>query len=327
MTELQAFARSFSLAQPLFSFVDVGSGKERADHKIRETLRLYLPNAQCKHVFFGPCHDNGYLPVLEPLRRDAAVASRITLLETSPAEPGFKELGLKRLRLSRTFRDDDLPALRPAGALSPAVTATSWRTPSGIHGNSTTFVPKSTGPASSTDSAASSVTNSASWATIGKVGAAAKSISIAPKKSAPARSHILLNADDERLDPELPRTDSAAEARFYDRLNSVGKVCNDYYLLGKCAAGEYCDYLHSERLTPGELLVLRYKARGRSCPRRQGCTDIDCIFGHHCKFGRSCYLENCWFANTHNMDLTPAKRLYEDGTEEWLPGYLQNVGA
>ena len=46
----------------MFSFIDVGSGKERADHKIRETLRLFLPIAQCKHVFFGPCHDNGYLP-------------------------------------------------------------------------------------------------------------------------------------------------------------------------------------------------------------------------------------------------------------------------
>lgn len=33
--DLHAFARSFSLNQPLFSFVDVGSGKERADHKIK----------------------------------------------------------------------------------------------------------------------------------------------------------------------------------------------------------------------------------------------------------------------------------------------------
>ena len=59
--ELAAFGRAFGLAQPLFSFIDVGSGKEHADHKVRETLRLFLPNNQCKHVWFGPMHDNGYL--------------------------------------------------------------------------------------------------------------------------------------------------------------------------------------------------------------------------------------------------------------------------
>ena len=63
MANLAEFGRGFGAARPLFNFIDVGRGKERADHKIRESLRLYLPNAQCRHVFFGPCHDNGYLNV------------------------------------------------------------------------------------------------------------------------------------------------------------------------------------------------------------------------------------------------------------------------
>lgn len=33
--DLQAFTRSFSMNKPLFNFVDVGKGKERADHKIK----------------------------------------------------------------------------------------------------------------------------------------------------------------------------------------------------------------------------------------------------------------------------------------------------
>lgn len=33
--EMAAFARAFSLNKALFSFIDVGSGKERADHKVR----------------------------------------------------------------------------------------------------------------------------------------------------------------------------------------------------------------------------------------------------------------------------------------------------
>ena len=33
--QLRAFAQGFSVNQPLFSIIDVGHGKERADHKIK----------------------------------------------------------------------------------------------------------------------------------------------------------------------------------------------------------------------------------------------------------------------------------------------------
>lgn len=33
--EMAPFARAFGLNQPLFNFIDVGSGKERADYKVR----------------------------------------------------------------------------------------------------------------------------------------------------------------------------------------------------------------------------------------------------------------------------------------------------
>lgn len=36
--EMAPFARAFSLNKSLFSFIDVGSGKERADHKVRGIL-------------------------------------------------------------------------------------------------------------------------------------------------------------------------------------------------------------------------------------------------------------------------------------------------
>lgn len=37
-TELRVFAQRFSVNQPLFSVIDVGQGKERADHKIKGTI-------------------------------------------------------------------------------------------------------------------------------------------------------------------------------------------------------------------------------------------------------------------------------------------------
>lgn len=37
--------------------------------------------------------------------------------------------------------------------------------------------------------------------------------------------------------------------------------------------GEYCDYRHGKVLVGGELLVLKHKARSRTCPQRGWCRD------------------------------------------------------
>ncbi|KAF2484173.1 hypothetical protein BDY17DRAFT_122803 [Neohortaea acidophila] len=323
VNDVLEFGRSFGLAQPLFTFIDAGSGKERADHKVRETLRLYLPNAQCKHVFFGPCNDNGYLPVLEGYKRD--YASRLTLIETRPAEPGFVALGLRRVRFPRVFRSDNLPGGKPFFMSSPPATVASppsappSRSTSGVSMQpmSASFVPRNPSPAPSADS------GNSTWATIGKSVPNPKTIHLATKKVPPRRC-ILLNVYDERRDAELPRCDTGAERRFAETLKHDGKYCNNFHLTGKCEshqsspsisarqanavtppgeAGEYCDYRHGAKLSPGEHLVLKTKARSRTCPDRSACRDLDCTFGHHCRFGPGCTMENCWFAWTHDMDM------------------------
>lgn len=302
--ELQAFGRSFGLAHPLFNFIDVGSGKERADHKIRETLRLFLPLAQCKHIFFGPCHDNGYLPVLEPLKRDPTASSRITLVETTPAETGFLALGFNRAKFPKVFRDTYLPSRSTGPVNSPQPMTLPMRTAS-IQNGTSPFTPQATPSAVTTSKHTSPdpmPAEAGSWATVGKA-TGPKSIDIAPKKVAPRR-HVVLNADDERLDAPLPRPDPAAEKRFLARTKEQGKSCNNYHLTGHCPTGQYCDYTHGERLSPGEVLVMKHKARSITCGQRHLCRDPDCIYGHHCKFGgKGCFADNCWFGDTHYMDL------------------------
>ncbi|CAK1354150.1 unnamed protein product [Cercospora beticola] len=331
--ELLAFGRSFGLAQPLFSFVDVGGGKERADHKLREHLRLYLRIGQCKHIFFAPCHDNGYLPVLESYRREHA--SRMTLIETRPAEPGYVELGLRRIQMPTLFRSDNLPGgpvksmptvaleapTKFAGmsnaVLSPQPKKLPNRTGLSTQAQNAAIMPKAPSPAPSNES------NGSSWATIGKNGGPTKTINIAPQKK-PNRRSILVNRYNERIDEDLPRTDPAAENRFQKRTETYGKHCNSYHLLGRCERGEYCDYHHGEKLTAGERLVLMHKARSLSCPKKIACVDPICPYGHHCKYGGGhCYFDRCYYADTHTMDLEPAKKIYEDGSEEWLPNCLE----
>ena len=131
--ELRAFAQHFSVNQPLFSIIDVGQGKERADHKIKgtkyilkpaatkrltwcltEMLRTFSDNPTCRHIVFGGCHDAGYLLNLEHFKHNMLKASRITLLETTPAYRGFTDLtNFKRARFDDVFKNEALPDYAP----------------------------------------------------------------------------------------------------------------------------------------------------------------------------------------------------------------------
>jgi hypothetical protein len=53
--QLRTFAQGFSVNQPLFSIIDVGHGKERADHKIKGTafgtlLLVLLIRCDCRNA-------------------------------------------------------------------------------------------------------------------------------------------------------------------------------------------------------------------------------------------------------------------------------------
>lgn len=177
----------------------------------------------------------------------------------------------------------------------------------------------STSPA---PSASSQAPSASSWATIGK-GTTGKSFDVS-SRPAPKKRYLLLNAYDERLDPDLPKADGRAWERFTDLTQTKGRnFCNSHHLGDKCESGEYCEYLHGPKLTNGELLVLKNKARSIYCANKSYCRDIDCYLGHHCKFGNTCSTSKCRFGDTHNVDLEPARRYYEDGSEEWLPQFLE----
>jgi hypothetical protein len=116
VSQLRAFVTGFSSRRAFFDFVDVGAGKERADHKIRgrdacaertfvsclpadclaESVKFYIESLQCNHIVLGCCHDSGYAPFLGQFVADNSASERITLLEGSPFPPSIKALGFKR---------------------------------------------------------------------------------------------------------------------------------------------------------------------------------------------------------------------------------------
>jgi hypothetical protein len=77
-------------------------------------LRTFSDNPTCRHIVFGGCHDAGYLLNLEHFKHNMPKASRITLLETTPAYRGFTDLAnFKRARFDDVFKNEPLPDYAP----------------------------------------------------------------------------------------------------------------------------------------------------------------------------------------------------------------------
>ncbi|CAN9132075.1 unnamed protein product [Alternaria alternata] len=297
--ELRAFAQRFSVNQPLFSVIDVGHGKERADHKIKEMLRTFSDNPTCRHIIFGGCHDAGYLLNLEHFKHNAAKAGRITLLETTPAYRGFTDLvNFKRTRFDDVFRNEPLPDYTPPtngfGQLavqSPVQPVAQpqplSRSVTNDNNTSPTFIPRapvvSPSPSVTPVSAAtpSESNGDSSWATVGKSGAPENgNISVVPTTTATKKNtkkkYAYYNKAGQRLDEPLPPKDPSAVASLEARMKKVGKkMCNHWHLGGHCENGKFCHFQHEPKLTTAELNALRYKTRSLACKNRY-CENIDC---------------------------------------------------
>jgi hypothetical protein len=233
--EFRAFVQGFNVNQPLFNFVDVGHGKERADNKLRETLRSFIDNPTCKHIIFGGCHDAGYLNNLEPYKHDDNKASRITLLESTPYYPGFTKLpsSFKRAKFDGVFKSDPLPEFGPPVQPSSTKVPTVERSV----GISRTVSNKSASPTNPTRSeptpAVRSPSNTSltsggseftqgSWATVGKKDEGKSSkINVASKKNTKKKKYAYYNKDGHRLDEPLPVFDKTAGDSIKMRMQKV----------------------------------------------------------------------------------------------------------
>jgi len=101
--DFEAFLCGFNQASPWFSIVDVGQGKEAADAKLREHLRVLTRNPQIVRVFFGGGHDNGYASTLNYLQTEGLL-EKVTLLrgyEVLAKE--LQSLNLPQLKIEGVF--------------------------------------------------------------------------------------------------------------------------------------------------------------------------------------------------------------------------------
>ena len=78
-------------------------------------FRLFVDNHQCKHIFFGGCHDGDYVSMLAPYRDET---NRITLIKAAITNPEYEGLGLSLKELPSVFMSMSIED-RPLSPIEP----------------------------------------------------------------------------------------------------------------------------------------------------------------------------------------------------------------
>ncbi|KAK2614946.1 hypothetical protein N8I77_001734 [Diaporthe amygdali] len=335
-TDLQKFASGFGRANSLFSFVDVGYGKDKADHKCQAMLKQMLHATSCRHVFFGPCRDNGYLNILEEYKHDPVKRDKLTLVTTEPAGAGFVSLGFKIVDLPSVFRSepmDNISTRYPTSPVSPmyhdigiqpfppARGPTPGPGQYAMSAGSNSSAPSVSNGNGSVNSGASS--GGSTWAVTAKLSNGPVIDIYSKQKPLPKLKYALFNAANMRVDERLPAADPTALRSLENKARSQGcNFCNYYHLTGSCDKNDKCEYQHEAKLSQSERLALWHKSRGIVCSDQQWCESPYCLSGHHCKNvydGRACiWGTRCFFKDTHESDVKATLKVFEDGTREDL---------
>ncbi len=290
--KLQAFIQGFNNGQSLYNMEDVGDAKEAADRKVRSAFELMAYNRQCRHIILGGCHDNGYLSWLEEFNENPDI-TRVSLLETYPARPGYRSLNWKIWNFPDVFRSAPIRKEDHSRAL---------RSPKLLNHDQADLV---TVPVTS----GNKIHNGAGQQTDSLSSAAERAPSSSPKYKI-ARLDIPyfeVNELGERIDDKLPDYSPAGKEGVEAMIKASKKhLCNFYYLSpsGCTNSDEACKHHHGRPITEEERKYLRTLARGIACRDGIACMDPDCFFGHNCRYGASCKLgDKCKFAGSHGIDM------------------------
>ncbi|PGH00915.1 hypothetical protein AJ79_08070 [Helicocarpus griseus UAMH5409] len=311
---VEDFTRGFNGSRLLFDFVDVGTGKDRADDKIAEVFKLHLYNCHCHQIFLGCSHDNGYARLLEDTLADRELIGRISLIEGVPFERELVPIksSYRVTKFEDLFRTSKIVTHPQSwndrnGSSNPSIPslssghmpALSPNTPS----NNLSRIPSSSAAPSNGTS------TPPTWAATAGAGAQGPFTDLtASKPSSPSPPKVERNKYGQRVD----RLDFKTIPK--DELNRVKKLklCNLYYLLGDCP-NLSCYHTHDHKLSKNERVVLHAVARMTPCRFGTDCDDPGCIYGHRCPQSevgkKDCYWgSNCRFDTaSHGIDTTIVK--------------------
>ncbi|EPE33630.1 hypothetical protein GLAREA_06643 [Glarea lozoyensis ATCC 20868] len=244
LDDVSQFWIGFTRRFPTFEFMDIGSGREEVDHRLRKVLSLNIDNIQCKHVILACGHDSGYAGALREYS-NTTNGARISLLETEKMRHEITTLGFKSTTMFRSLFQNDYisaPALpRPELYSKKLAGPVLQQTGSGVGG----LAP---------------VTEERLVANVARLGP------------------VLFDSTGKRVDRPLSVDENLLKAmRKHD-------FCHWHYLRADCVKPCVRRHDYRRPVSDKEFDAIWYLSRFGKCNkmRRMGgnCTDDKCIFGH-----------------------------------------------
>ncbi|KAF8717267.1 Zinc finger protein, partial [Rhizoctonia solani] len=248
-----AFISGFNTASPLMSMLDVGAGKEAADAKIRELMRIFVRFPHVKRVYFGGGHDNGYTSNLATLQTEGYLDKIVLLQGYTEVAAEIKTLPLERLENNGLFLT---VKLSNKTALASGV------------------IPPSTPPIIRTKSSAKSPAPVHSVPTLLK-----SPIKVPTGRNSKANVTAL----------KLPLTPDVFPMTKI--LAVKPRACNLHYLTKKGCNMEECNYGHDYEFSKEMLADFRELVGQNPClsvNKGLECKDLECPSAHRCPQGPNC---------------------------------------
>ncbi|KAJ4983239.1 CCCH zinc finger dna binding protein [Stagonosporopsis vannaccii] len=342
--DFEDFVRGFTQAKTMFDFIDVGAGKDRADEKIIENLKIFSQDYHCRRLLFGCSHDNGYARVLEESCDKPEIVNKVVLLEGVPFEKELLPLPYSTKKFSSIFRQSKLVVWNSSAPVpDQAHIITGKESPRHVVYDISTGLPgrlpppvrqvmDSPVPARATTIGLLRTPSTSTIASEGFVVSkfappintwAAKAAAPPPRVStspayepADRNESIARNRAGQRIDPPCKDYDKAE----VDRVKKL-KLCNVHFLRQECSWGMRCTHRHDYDPSRSEIATLRLVARMSPCASGSVCQDFKCMFGHRCpappikvkvpKGTKPCiFMDACKFPiELHDIDANVVKTL------------------
>ena len=268
-------------------------------------FNLFTNNTQCKHLIFGCCHNAAYAAALESYGRNPITVSNITLLKSYETSTYFDALPFDFVEFPRVFRSkpykqtdrlaenidytQDLPQ-------QPRLNLTTQEA------ERTSVIARAPGNEAIAKWQATAGT---SWPVLAPARPPAKApLGLATEKK------VLLNINDERVDPDLGEVDHKTSESMLGRIE-LQNFCAFYHLQNSCvtnSAGNPCSFRHGPRLNDDELRFLWLHSRRRPCKYGSRCRRLDCLYGHVCPNEPGCARgSKCPLFLFHEVDKTTVR--------------------
>ena len=260
-------------------------------------FHLFADNVQCKHLIFGCCHNSAYAAALERYASSPITVSSITLLKSYEDKIYAESLPFESVEFRSVFRSTPF---KPSDRLGEDI-------------DYMQDFPKQSGSGEFTRDSAIEIIEEdralAKWQAASNAAIPLRIRHPRPKNTDStwgSTQTVLLNINDERVDPPLADEDYDTSEDMKDRME-VMRFCHFYHLQNSCIA-RVCKYRHGTQLNPKEIVVLRNYVRWLPCGAGSRCRRRDCIFGHSCHDQPGCSNgARCLLYKFHHVDRTVVK--------------------